>query len=148
MELKERIRGDMQKAAKERNSLALSALRMALAAIRNKEIETREEIGDDTVLKVLATMVKQRRESIDLYRRGERADLAEKEAAEITVLEVYLPKPLADVEVESLVREAIAAVGAGSSADMGRVMKELMPKVAGRADGKTVNEIVRRLLTG
>ncbi|MBK5094631.1 MAG: GatB/YqeY domain-containing protein [Deltaproteobacteria bacterium] len=148
MELKERIRGDMQKAAKERNSLALSALRMALAAIKNKEIETREEIGDDTVFKVLATMVKQRRESIDLYRRGERGDLAEKEAAEITVLEVYLPKPLADVEVESLVREAIAAVGASSPADMGRVMKELMPKVAGRADGKTVNEIVRRLLTG
>lgn len=138
----------MQKAAKERNSLALSALRMALAAIKNKEIETREEIGDDTVFKVLATMVKQRRESIDLYRRGERGDLAEKEAAEITVLEVYLPKPLADVEVESLVREAIAAVGASSPADMGRVMKELMPKVAGRADGKTVNEIVRRLLTG
>lgn len=148
MGLKEQLHKDMQTAAKERNSLALSALRMALAAIRNKEIETREEIGDDTVLKVLATMVKQRRESIDLYRRGERADLAEKEAAEITVLEVYLPKPLADVEVESLVREAIAAVGAGSSADMGRVMKELMPKVAGRADGKTVNEIVRRLLTG
>jgi uncharacterized protein YqeY len=148
MELKERIRGDMQKAAKERNSLALSALRMALAAIKNKEIETREEIGDDTVFKVLATMVKQRRESIDLYRRGERGDLAEKEAEEITVLEVYLPKPLADVEVESLVREAIAAVGASSPADMGRVMKELMPKVAGRADGKTVNEIVRRLLTG
>ncbi|MGB6411680.1 MAG: GatB/YqeY domain-containing protein [Candidatus Deferrimicrobiaceae bacterium] len=148
MELKERIRGDMQKAAKERNSLALSALRMALAAIKNKEIETREEIGDDTVFKVLATMVKQRRESIDLYRRGERGDLADKEAAEITVLEVYLPKPLADVEVESLVREAIAAVGASSPADMGRVMKELMPKVAGRADGKTVNEIVRRLLTG
>ena len=148
MELKERIRGDMQKAAKERNSLALSALRMALAAIKNKEIEAREEIGDDTVFKVLATMVKQRRESIDLYRRGERGDLADKEAAEITVLEVYLPKPLADVEVESLVREAIAAVGASSPADMGRVMKELMPKVAGRADGKTVNEIVRRLLTG
>lgn len=138
----------MQKAAKERNSLALSALRMALAAIRNKEIEVREEIGDETVLKVLATMVKQRRESIDLYRRGERDDLAGKEEAEIAVLEVYLPSPLADVEVESLAREAVAAVGASSPADMGRVMKELMPKVAGRADGKTVNGIVRRLLTG
>jgi uncharacterized protein YqeY len=148
MGLKERIQGDMQKAAKERNSLALSALRMALAGIKNKEIEARGEIGEDKVFKVLATMVKQRRESIDLYRRGERGDLAEKEAAEIAVLEAYLPKPLADAEVESLVREAIAAVGASSSADMGRVMKELMPKVAGRADGKTVNETVRRLLTG
>ena len=148
MGLKERIQADMQKAAKERNSLALSALRMALAAIKNKEIETRGEIGGDAVLKVLATMVKQRRESIELFERGGRSDLAGKETAEIDVLEEYLPKPLTDAEVESLVREAIAAAGAKSPADMGRVMKELMPKVAGRADGKTVNEIVRRLLAG
>ena len=148
MGLKERIQADMQKAAKERNSLALSALRMALAAIKNKEIETRGEIGEDAVLKVLATMVKQRRESIELFERGGRSDLAGKETAEIDVLEAYLPKPLTDAEVESLVREAIAAAGAKSPADMGRVMKELMPKVAGRADGKTVNEIVRRLLAG
>ncbi|MGZ8446194.1 MAG: GatB/YqeY domain-containing protein [Candidatus Deferrimicrobiaceae bacterium] len=148
MGLKERIQADMQKAAKERNSLALSALRMALAAIKNKEIEARGEIGEDAVLKVLATMVKQRKESIELFERGGRSDLAGKEAAEIVVLEAYLPKPLTDAEVESLVREAIAAAGAKSPADMGRVMKELMPKVAGRADGKTVNEIVRRLLAG
>ena len=93
-------------------------------------------------------MVKQRREAIELYRQGDRGDLADKEAAEIAVLEAYLPRPLTDAEVESLAREAIAAAGAGSPADMGRVMKELMPKVAGRADGKTVNGIVRRLLAG
>ena len=148
MGLKEQIQGDMKKAAKERNSLALSALRMTLAAIKNKEIEARGEIGEDLVRKVLATMVKQRRESIDLYHRGGRTDLAEKEAAEIAVLEAYLPMALSGAEVESLVREAIGTTGAKSSADMGRVMKELMPKVAGRADGKTVNEIVRRLLAG
>jgi uncharacterized protein YqeY len=148
MGLKEQIQGDMKKAAKERNSLALSALRMILAAIKNKEIEARGEIGEDAVLKVLATMVKQRRESIELFERGGRSDLAGKEAAEIVVLEAYLPKPLPDAEVESLVREAITTAGAKSLADMGRVMKELMPKVAGRADGKTVNEIVRRLLAG
>ncbi|HEU5360126.1 MAG TPA: GatB/YqeY domain-containing protein [Candidatus Deferrimicrobiaceae bacterium] len=148
MELKERIQKDMQKAAKERDSLALSALRMALAAIKNKEIEARGEIGEDSVLKVLSALVKQRRESIDLFLRGDRGDLAEKEAAEIAVLEKYLPEALSDAEVESLAREAIAAVGAKSPPDMGRVMKELMPKVAGRADGKTVNEIVRRLLAG
>ena len=106
------------------------------------------EIWEDLVRNVLATMVKQRRESIDLYRRGGRTDLAEKEAAEIAVLEAYLPKALSGAEVESLVREAIGTTGAKSPADMGRVMKELMPKVAGRADGKTVNEIVRRLLAG
>jgi len=118
MGLKEQIRGDMKKAAKERNSLALSALRMTLAAIKNKEIEARGEIGEDLVRKVLATMVKQRRESIDLYHRGGRTDLAEKEAAEIAVLEAYLPKALSDAEVESLVREAIGATGAKSPADM------------------------------
>ncbi len=148
MSLKERIQQDMQKAAKERNSLALSALRMALAAIKNKEIESRGEIGDDSVFKVLATMVKQRKESIDHYRRGGRQDLAEQEAGEIAVLEVYLPKMLPEAEVESMARDAIAAAGAKSPADMGRVMKDLMPKVAGRADGKIVNEIVRRLLAG
>lgn len=146
--MKERIQKDMQQAAKERDSLALSALRMALAAIKNKEIEARGEIGEDSVLKVLSALVKQRRESIDLFLRGDRGDLAEKEAAEIAVLEKYLPEALSDAEVESLAREAIAAVGAKSPPDMGRVMKELMPKVAGRADGKTVNEIVRRLLAG
>ncbi len=148
MGLKERIQEDMKKAAKERNSLALSALRMALAAIKNKEIEAREEIGEDVVLKVLATMVKQRKESIDLYDKGGRTDLSEKEAAEIVVLEHYLPKALSDDEVETLARETILSVGGKTSADMGRVMKELMPKVAGRADGKAVNEIVRRLLAG
>jgi len=145
---KEQIRQDMKKAAKERNSLALSALRMALAAIHNREIEARGEIGEEAVRKVLATMVKQRKESIDLFRQGGRVDLAEKEAAEISVLEAYLPKPITDDEIEALAREAIAAAGAKLPADMGRVMKELMPKVAGRADGKIVNEIVRRLLAG
>ncbi len=148
MGIKERIQEDMKKAAKERNSLALSALRMALSAIHNREIEARGEIGEDAVLKVLATMVKQRRESIDLFRRGGRTDLAGKEEAEIAVLEAYLPKAMSDEEIDSLAREAIAAAGAKSPSDLGRVMKELMPKVAGRADGRVVNEIVRRLLTG
>ncbi len=148
MGLKERIQEDMRKAAKGRDSLALSALRMAIAAIKNREIEARGEIGDDVVLKLLVTMIKQRREAIDLYVKGSRPELAEKETKEIAVLEAYLPKGLSPAEVESLAREAVAAVGAKSQADLGRVMKELMPKVAGRADGKIVNEAVRRLLTG
>lgn len=138
----------MQKAAKERNSLALSTLRMALAAIRNKEIEARGGIDEEAVLKVIATMVKQRREAVGLYRQGGRNDLADKEEAEILVLEGYLPKALSEAEVESLARQAISETGAKSPGDAGRVMKELMPKVAGRADGRTVNEVVRRLLAG
>ncbi|MBI5342905.1 MAG: GatB/YqeY domain-containing protein [Deltaproteobacteria bacterium] len=148
MGLKEQLHKDMQKATKERNSLALSALRMALAEIKNKEIEARGELADDAILKTLASAVKRRRESIELFLKGNRPELAEKEQAEIVVLEAYLPKGLSEAEVEALVREAIAAVGAKAPSDMGRVMKELMPKVAGRADGKQVNEIVRRLLSG
>ncbi|HEY7587006.1 MAG TPA: GatB/YqeY domain-containing protein [Candidatus Deferrimicrobiaceae bacterium] len=148
MGLKDRLQKDMQKAAKERNPLALSALRMALADIKNREIEARGELADDAILKALASMVKKRRESIELFLKGNRPELAEKEGAEIVVLESYLPKGLSEAEVEALAREAIAAAGAGAPSDMGRVMKELMPKVAGRADGKLVSEVVRRLLSG
>ena len=148
MDLRERIRQDMQKAAKERDSLALSALRMAVAAIQNGEIEARGELADDAVLRLLGTLVKQRREAIDLYRRGNRPELAEKEAQEITVLERYLPEPLSTSEIEALAGEAIRAAEAKGPGDLGRVMKELMPKVAGRADGKAVREIVHRLLAG
>jgi uncharacterized protein YqeY len=154
--LKERLQEDMRKAAKERDSLALSALRMALAAVKNREIDavTRKEIpsgGDlpeEAILKVIVTMVKQRREAIELYVQGNRPELAAKEEAEIVVLERYLPKALSAAEIEAFVREAIAETGAKASSDMGRVMKALMPKVAGRADGKAVNEAVRRLLAG
>lgn len=148
MSLSERLRQDMQKAAKERDSLALSALRMALAEIKNKEIEARGPLSDDALLKLLASMVKRRRESIEMYNQGNRPELAEKEGAEIRVLEAYLPKGLSEVEVDAIVRETVASEGAKGAADMGRVMKALMPKVAGRADGKLVNEIVRRVLAG
>lgn len=156
MGLKEQIRQDMQKAAKERDSLALSALRMAVAAVKNREIEavTRKEISpggalpEEALLKLIATMVKQRRESIELFLRGNRPELAAKEQAEIAVLERYLPKALSPEEIEALVREAIAETGAKGASDMGRLMKAVMPKIAGRADGKAVNETVRRLLAG
>jgi uncharacterized protein YqeY len=154
--LREQLQEDMRKAAKGRDSLALSALRMAIAAVKNREIEgvTRKEIPpggalqDDAIVKVIVTMVKQRREAIDLYAKGNRPELAAKEEAEIVVLERYLPKALSEGEIETLIREAIAESGAKALSDMGRVMKVLMPKVAGRADGKAVNEAVRRLLAG
>ena len=154
--LKEQLQEDMRKAAKERNSLALSALRMAVAAIQNREIDavTRKEmpsggvLPDEAIFKLIVTMVKQRREAIELYVQGKRPELAAKEEAEIAVLERYLPKALSTAEIEELVRDAIAETGARAASDMGRVMKALMPKVAGRADGKAVNEAVRRLLAG
>jgi uncharacterized protein YqeY len=154
--LKEQLQEDMRKAAKERDSLALSALRMAVAAVRNREIDavTRKEmpsggvLPDEAILKVIVTMVKQRREAIELYVKGNRPELAAKEEAEIAVLERYLPKALSVAEIEAVVRDVIAETGARGPSDMGRVMKVLMPKVAGRADGKAVNEAVRRLLAG
>jgi uncharacterized protein YqeY len=148
MGLSDRLRQDMQKAAKERNPLALSALRMALAEIKNKEIEARGPLSDEAILKTLASMVKRRRESIEAFRKGNRPDLVAQEAGEIAILEVYLPQGLSGEEVAAIAREAIAAAGAKGPSDMGRVMKELMPKVAGRADGKMVSEVVRRLLSG
>jgi uncharacterized protein len=148
MSLHERLRQDMQKAAKERDSLALSALRMALSEIKYREIETHEPLPDESVIKMLASMVKRRRESIEMFTKGNRPDLVEKEGAEIRVLEVYLPQGISEAEVESIVRETVSAEGAKGAADMGRVMKALMPKIAGRADGKLVNEIVRRVLAG
>ncbi|HEY5996998.1 MAG TPA: GatB/YqeY domain-containing protein [Candidatus Deferrimicrobiaceae bacterium] len=148
MSLNERLRQDMQKAAKERDSLALSALRMALSELKYKEIEAHGELPDEAVIKLLASMVKRRRESIDMYTKGNRPDLVAQESAEIKVLEVYLPQGISEAEVEAIVRETVAAEGAKGVADMGRVMKALMPKIAGRADGKVVNEIVRRVLAG
>ena len=156
MGLKEQFQEDMRKAAKERDSLALSALRMAVAAVRNREIDavTRKEmtsggvLPDEAIFKLIVTMVKQRREAIELYVKRNRPELAAKEEGEIAVLERYLPKALSAAEVEALVREAIAETGAKAASDMGRAMKALMPRVAGRADGKTVNEAVRRLLAG
>jgi len=148
MTLREQIRRDMQKAAKERDSLALSSLRMALAAIHNGEIDARGELDDEAVVRVLGTMVKQRREAIEHYRKGNRPDLADKETREIEVLSRYLPAALSDGEIEALAGEAVREIGAKGPADLGRVMKELMPKVAGRADGKAVREIVQRLLAG
>jgi uncharacterized protein YqeY len=156
LSLREQLHEDMQKAAKERDSLALSALRMAVAAVKYREIDavTRKELAqgaglpDEAVVKVIATMVKQRREAIALYVQGNRPELAAKEEGEIAVLERYLPEALSPQELEAAVRETIAETGAGSPADMGRVMKALMPKISGRADGKVVNETVRRLLAG
>jgi uncharacterized protein YqeY len=148
MSLSERLRQDMQKAAKERDSLALSALRMALSELKYKEIEAHGPLADEAVLKLLASMVKRRRESIEMYTKGNRPDLVAQEGAEIKVLEVYLPQGMSEAEVESIVRETVSAEGAKGAADMGRVMKALMPKIAGRADGKVVNEIVRRVLAG
>ncbi len=149
MSLKEQLTADMKEAmkAKEAGKQRLSVIRLVRGAVRQLEIDGKKELGDEDVLGVISKEVKQRRDSIEDFKKGGRDDLVSEAEAEIAILLEYLPKQLSEDEVRALVKEAIAATGASSPKDMGRLMKELMPKVKGRADGKMVNEIVKSLLS-
>jgi uncharacterized protein YqeY len=122
-------------------------LRMILASVKLAEVEKRGELDDPGMQAVLAREVKTRQEAIADAEKAQRPDLAAASQAELAVLQGYLPAPLPPDEVERMARQAISDAGASGPQDMGKVMKELMPRIQGRADGKTVNEIVRRLLT-
>jgi uncharacterized protein YqeY len=147
MSLQTDIESAMRAAMKARDAVRVSTLRLAMAAAHNRQIELGHELTDAEVIEVLDRQVKQRRESIELYRKGGRPELADAEEAELAVLREFLPEPLTDAEVERLAREAVAAIGASGPADMGRVMGALVPQTKGRADGKAVSELVRRLLS-
>ena len=147
MSLQTDIESDMRAAMKARDAVRVSTLRLAMAAAHNRQIELGHELTDAEVVEVLDRQVKQRRESIELYRKGGRPELADAEEAELAVLREFLPEPLADAELERLVLDAVAATGASGPADMGRVMGVLVPQTKGRADGKAVSELVRRLLS-
>ncbi len=148
MSLKEKLTADMKEAmkAKEEGKQRLSVIRLVRGAVRQQEIDGKKELSDEDVLGVISKEVKQRRDSIEDFKKGGRDDLVAEAEAEIAILMEYLPQQLSEDEVRSLVQEAIAASGATSPKDMGKVMKELMPKVKGRADGKLVNGIVKELL--
>jgi uncharacterized protein YqeY len=149
MSLSQQISADIVTAMKAKDAARLSALRMLKAAIMNKEVEKSRDLEDGEVLQVVASLVKQRRDSIEQFAAAGRTDLVEKETGEIAVLDHYLPPAATAEEIEALVAEAIAETGATSPKDMGKVMKAVMPKLAGKnADGKTVNETVRRKLGG
>jgi uncharacterized protein YqeY len=147
MSLQTDIESAMRTAMKARDERRVGTLRLVMAAGHNRQIELGHELTDAEVVEVLDRQVKQRRESIELYRGGGRDDLADVEEAEIAILREFLPEPLTDVEVEQLVRDAIASTGASSPSDMGRVMGALVPQTKGRADGKLVSDLVRRLLS-
>ena len=148
MELKAGLQEAAKAALKSGDALKLSTLRLLLAAIQNEEIRLRKELGPDEIQKVISTLTKQRSESIELYRKGGRDDLARKEEAELKILQQFLPQPLTEKEVEALIRESIAESGARGVQDLGKVMKQVMPKVSGRSDGKRVNELAKALLGG
>ena len=149
MALADKVNADITAAMKARDQARLSALRMLKAAIMNKGVEKGRDLDDGEVLQVVASLVKQRRDSIEQFAKASRSDLVEKETGEIRVLEEYLPPAASAEEIDAAVAEAIADTGAASPKDMGKVMKAVMPKLAGKhADGKAVNEAVRRKLGG
>ncbi|HEY2165950.1 MAG TPA: GatB/YqeY domain-containing protein [Jatrophihabitantaceae bacterium] len=147
-ELKQRLHADLNAAMKARDELTTATLRMALTAVTTEEVAGKQarELSDDEVLTVLGREAKKRREAAEAFADAGRTELAERERAEHTVLERYLPAQLDDAELADLVRAAIADSGATSPAQMGLVMKSAVPAVAGRADGKRVSDEVRRQL--
>jgi uncharacterized protein YqeY len=143
----DRISQDIAAAMRAKEPVTLGALRMAKAALMNREVQKGGPLDDGESQQVIVSLIKQRRDSIEQFRKGGRDDLADKEAAEITVLESYLPPPVDAAAIERAVEEVIAEIGASGTKDLGRVMKALMPKFAGQTvDGRQVNEIVRRKL--
>jgi len=147
MSLNDQVSADIASAMKARDSSRLSALRMLKAAVMNKSVEKGHDLADGEVLQVVASLVKQRRDSIEQFAKAGRTDLVDKETGELAVLQAYLPPSATPEEIDAAVAEAIAETGATSARDIGKVMKAVMPKLAGKnADGKAVNEAVRRTL--
>ena len=147
MSLKERIVNDLTAALKAQQAARLSTLRMVKAALMNREIEKGAPLTDEELTKLLQSLVKQRRDSVEQYEKGKREDLAAKERAEIAVIEEYLPRAATREEIEQAVAEAIEETGATSMKEMGAVMKAAMSRLAGRnADGRMVNDVVRKKL--
>jgi len=144
--LKQQIQGDMKTAMKSGEKRTLGTIRLILAAIKQIEVDTRNEVDDAQALTILDKMVKQRRDSIAQYEKAGRTELAEQEYFEIEVLKKYLPQPLSDDEITSMVAEAIASCGAESMRDMGKVMGQLKPKMQGRADMSAVSTLIKQQL--
>ena len=147
MNIKEQLSQSLKDAIRAKDDISKRTIRMALAAIKNAEIDRQTELDDPAVLAILQKEEKMRRETIEGAEQAGRDDLIAEAEKEIVVLEAFLPKGLSPDELEAIVSDAIAEVGATSMREMGQVMQAVMPKVRGRADGKEVNEIVRRLLS-
>ena len=146
MGLKAEIQEAAKQALKERDQVALSTLRLLLSALHNEEIRLRRELTTEDIQRAITTLGKQRAEASELYRKGGREDLAEKEDAELAILRRFLPQQLSEAEVRELIQSCIVEAGARGVQDLGKVMKLVMPKVAGRSDGRRVNELAKGLL--
>ena len=148
MSIKDQLMADMKQAMKDREAgkLALSTIRMVRASIKKFEIDNQTELDDDGVLQILMKEVKMRQDSLEEFKKANRAELVAQAEGEIAILKKYLPEALSDEELKAIVAETIAEVGATSPKDIGKVMPKVMAKTKGRADGKRINAIVRGLL--
>lgn len=146
MALRDQLTDGMKAAMKAKDEPRLSCIRLVRSAVKNREIDQKKELDDAGIIEVIASLVKQRRESIRMFGEAGRHDLVEKEERELAVLLEFLPSQLSRQEIVELVAGVITECGAQGAKDMGRVMKSLMPHVSGRADGKLVSEVVKELL--
>ena len=148
MGLRQEITGEMVKAAKGGDKLRLATIRFLLAAVKNKEIDLRRELTDEEFQQVASTLAKQRKESIEQFKKGNRGDLVEKEEKELEIIKEFLPALIPDAQIKKTVEETAREIGASTVKDMGKLMKAVMEKLKGKADGKTVQDIVRNALSG
>lgn len=166
MALKQQIQSDLNESVKGKEELRSSVLRLLLAAINNKEIEKRTKIWkekpkasvedlekeskltDDEIINVISSEIKKRRESVELFEKGGKQEMADKEKKEAVILQKYLGEQISEDDLRKLVKAAIAKTGAKEQKDMGKVMQELMPKTKGKADGSLISRVVKELLTG
>jgi len=147
VDINKKLNEEMVTAAKAKDKIRLSAIRLLKTAVHNKEIELMRPLQEAEIMQLLSAMVKQRKDSIEQFAKGGRMDLVEKEEAELKVVQEFLPAQMSDKEVEALIKKAIAEAGAVSVKDMGKVMKILMPQITGRADGKAAGEKVKAFLS-
>ncbi len=148
MTMKKQVEQDMIQAAKDRDKIRLSALRLIKTAMHNREIDLKRDLNEPELLQLLSGMVKQRRDSIEQFAKGGRADLVAQEEAELAIIQSYMPQQLSREEIEAEIDKAVVEAGALSVKDMGKVMKVLMPRITGKADGKLVGDLVKARLAG
>jgi uncharacterized protein YqeY len=147
MSLEERLIEEMKHAMKSNDKLRLSTIRMIRSALKNKEIELRKKLEDEDVVKVIQVMVRKGEESVEQFQTGGRGDLVEKEKKEIEILKSFLPQPLSQEEILKIIDQSIQETQASSLKDIGKVMKSVMPKIGGKADGKLINQLVKERLS-
>ncbi|MBI5191958.1 MAG: GatB/YqeY domain-containing protein [Nitrospirae bacterium] len=146
MSLLDRLSTELKESLKAGNQIKLSVIRLLKSSIKNKEIEKMSPLTDEEIIGVISSAVKQRREAIEQFKKGNREDLVQKETSEIEILQTFLPQQLSDEEIMNEVRTVINEAGASSPKDMGKVMKILIPRIKGRADGTKVSTIVKELM--